>query len=302
MSHFCNALHIYSSDNPSMKRRFEYKTDLQLLYILSECKEFESIKQRPEETEELEDLINYWILDDEPDFLGKKDKNPTNIEERPLIETPQKVILLLQGYLCNITYSTFSLINDTQFVVQNSIRLLRCMLDLCSKKNQAENVRIILNWCKYIENRIYKRDCPLKQFTKVSHTGYNTMKNKKKIAGFLSQTNYEDFAALGISVEEYLQANDDTDRMALLNLRRVTPLVHEIKKYCEYMPFLEVEYSVKPIAQTILKIDVIMTPKFVFNPKWHNRSEIFWIFFDDQEELLYSETISIEQEFVERKK
>jgi hypothetical protein len=41
-----------------------------------------------------------------------------------------------------------------------------------------------------------------------------------------------------------------------------------------------------------------MLPKFVFNSKWHNRSEIFWIFFDDQQELLYSETISIEQEFI----
>ena len=32
------------------------------------------------------------------------------------------------------------------------------------------------------------------------------------------------------------------------------------------------EYTVKPIAQTILKIDVTLTPKFIFNPKWHNKS------------------------------
>lgn len=38
MEHFCNALHIYSADNPNMKRRFEYKTDLQILNILSQCK------------------------------------------------------------------------------------------------------------------------------------------------------------------------------------------------------------------------------------------------------------------------
>lgn len=49
------------------------------------------------------------------------------------------------------------------------------------------------------------------------------------------------------------------------------------------MPFLAVEYTIKPIAQTILKIDVTMTPKFEYNPKWHNKSEIFWILFDDSQ-------------------
>ena len=49
MGHFCNALHIYSSDNvATMKKKFDYKTDLQILNILAECKEFESIKPRPE--------------------------------------------------------------------------------------------------------------------------------------------------------------------------------------------------------------------------------------------------------------
>ena len=67
----------------------------------------------------------------------KKDRTTVNIEEGALIDTPQKVILLLQGYLRDVTYENFSLINDTQYIVQNSIRLLRCMLDLCSKKNQA---------------------------------------------------------------------------------------------------------------------------------------------------------------------
>ena len=80
----------------------------------------------------------------------KKDRYSQNLDEGPIIDTPQKVLLLLQGYLREITYKNFSLVNDTQYVVQNSIRLLRCMLDLCSKKSQAENVRRLLCWCKYI--------------------------------------------------------------------------------------------------------------------------------------------------------
>lgn len=99
------------------------------------------------------------------------------------------------------------------------------MLDLCSKKNQAENVRIILDWCKYIENRIYKDDSPLKQFTKFSYTGYNAMRTKRQMEGFLNQNTYEEFAKLDISVGRYLEAENDTDRMALLHYRKMQPRV-----------------------------------------------------------------------------
>lgn len=116
----------------------------------------------------------------------KKDMTTVNLDDGPIIDTPQKVLLLLQGYLRDLTYENFSLINDTQYVVQNSIRLLRCMLDLCSKKYQAENVRIILKWCKYIENKIYKDDSALRQFTKYSYSGFNAMRAKKQLDGFLS--------------------------------------------------------------------------------------------------------------------
>lgn len=120
--------------------------------------------------------------------------------------------------------------------------------------------------------------------------------------GFLNKNYYEDFAkSENLTVGRFLEG-DDTDRMALLELRKMHPKVNELRRFCQYMPFLSVQYTIKPIAQTILKIDVIMTPKFEYNPKWHNKSEIFWILFDDSQELLHSETISIQQEFIQKKR
>lgn len=120
----------------------------------------------------------------------KKDRTSVNLEDGAIIDTPQKVILLLQGYLRDVTYQNYSLVNDTQYVIQNSIRLLRCMLDLCSKKNQAHNVKTVLEWCKFIENRVYRDDSPLKQFTRFSFSGYNAMRMKKSIDGFLGNNLY----------------------------------------------------------------------------------------------------------------
>jgi hypothetical protein len=137
MEHFCNSLHIHTDGQDNYRKKFDYKTELEILNILANCKEFESIAPRLEEMDELKSLLKYWLLEEEPDFIAKKDRNSMNLDDGPMIDTPQKVMLLMQGYLRDVTYENFSLINDTQYVVQNSIRLLRCMLDLCSKKNQA---------------------------------------------------------------------------------------------------------------------------------------------------------------------
>ena len=61
---------------------------------------------------------------------------------------------------------------------------------------------------------------------------------------------------------------------------------------------MKVEYFLKPIAQTIIKVDVVIKPQWRYNPKWHLKSEVFWVLFDDEQELLHSETITIDEEFV----
>lgn len=105
-------------------------------------------------------------------------------------------------------------------------------MDLCSKKSQAENVRKILKWCKYIENRVYRDDSPLKQFTKFSYSGYNAMRTKKQMDGFLSNNLYEQFADANVSIEEYLDAYDNSDRSVLFKKKMNRFALDECKKFC----------------------------------------------------------------------
>lgn len=47
------------------KRRIELKSDLGIMKIIAQAKEFENIKVRPEEMEELENLIKkHWIFEE----------------------------------------------------------------------------------------------------------------------------------------------------------------------------------------------------------------------------------------------
>lgn len=77
-------------------------------------------------------------------------------------------------------------------------------------------MRKILEWCKYIENRVYKDDSPLKQFTRFSYSGYNAMRTRKQMDGFLSNNVYEQFAEANIKTDEFLECHDYTDRIALM--------------------------------------------------------------------------------------
>ena len=65
---------------------------------------------------------------------------------------------------------------------------------------------------------------------------------------------------------------DYSDRATFFKKRMNKYGLEELKKYCEYIPKVDLEYTLKPIAQTIIKVDVTVTPKWRFNPKWHLKS------------------------------
>lgn len=68
-----------------------------------------------------------------------------------------------------------------------------------------------------------------------------------------------------------------------------------LRNYCQYLPRFEVEYDIKPIAQTILKLSVRIRPDWLYSSRWHMRSEPFLIYVDNEEELLHHEEFLITQ-------
>lgn len=74
MEGFCKAFGFYVSDEDHDKETFkkklhEYKSDLDILKILAEAKEFENIKYRGEEYKELQNIFRYnWVLDEQLDL------------------------------------------------------------------------------------------------------------------------------------------------------------------------------------------------------------------------------------------
>jgi hypothetical protein len=54
-----------------------------------------------------------------------------------------------------------------------------------------------------------------------------------------------------------------------------------------------VEYVLKPIAQTVIKMDLTVKADFIWNSRWHSTKEIFWLMVDDQNEIFHQESFAI---------
>lgn len=92
---------------------------------------------------------------------------------------------LLSGYIAQVHYDNYALVMDTHLVVQNAIRLGRCMLEMAIKKNQAQMTHTLLRMCKLVENRMADWRTPLAQFSKEIFTGYNSRKHSNARDGFI---------------------------------------------------------------------------------------------------------------------
>jgi len=118
-----------------------------LLYHMAHSSEFEQIRGRPEEEEELMKLFS------ECSFV--------DIQKDEVLLNYGKTLILLESYLHGSKVD----IADLSYIIQNSARLMRSLFDFCIKKNFARLSRECLKWCKLIDRRLPPEGHPLRQFT-----------------------------------------------------------------------------------------------------------------------------------------
>ena len=299
MAMFCEKLGILTENNQSSKNKDEYISEFKLLSIMARAKEFENLKVRDDENFELRKVLReYWIF--EETFKTVKRPGDMNIEEGVVVENEEKILILISGYLQQYEFDCFSLVIDTQYVIQNSIRILRCLLEICFKKNLANLVDTAMRWCKFLENRMVPYQSPLRQFCKENNQGsYNTMRSRKEQReGFLE-------ADLVGRLEHIKDASNEYRTLSIQEILELTPeeLLHmvdtrnratakHIQKFARYIPKLTLSYTVKPITNTILKISLSIKGDWDWTPRWHSKTEIFMIYVHDELEILHNETVA----------
>ncbi|TMW66845.1 hypothetical protein Poli38472_011961 [Pythium oligandrum] len=112
-----------------------------VLLVLCSSNEFEQIKAREDEMNELERLqrkyCRFEVLGGGVEsYMGK-----TNV--------------LLQALIGNARVSSFTLISDTNYVAQNASRVCRALFEICLKKNSARKAEKFLQLANSIDQKLW---------------------------------------------------------------------------------------------------------------------------------------------------
>ncbi|KAL0275814.1 UNVERIFIED_CONTAM: hypothetical protein PYX00_003552 [Menopon gallinae] len=239
----------------------------EILSLVSQAQEFEQLKIRNDELDELDGLIeNYCSLE----IKGGCE----NIHG--------KVNILLQTFLSRGHVESFSLMSDQSYIIQNAVRIARALFEIAVSKNNALMASRYLTIAKMLELQMWDFETPLKQFGIFGRDVTSKLEEKK------------------LTVEK-LRDMTPQDVGAFLRNPKVGRKVHECAME---IPLLLLNAELQPITRTVLRIRLKLTPDFVWNDKVHGKtSEAFWVWIEDPNSdfIYHSEYFLITKKQVKRR-
>jgi activating signal cointegrator complex subunit 3 len=296
--------------------------DQDLLAILAQASEFNQIQVRQDEIEELHKtekqseflepvhpefkrlLATMEKKMDEKAFDQFKDElmGDQGEREKRAMDSYKKVMTLIQGYLSMQAYDNYSLVADTHYIVQNGTRILRCLYDICLKKNIAYLAMTVLKMSRFIENNIRDDLSCMRMFCYENvKRGILSIRRGQDIKD--SKHFLEDLTCRKIEQKMYGENSNYNLFGSVSNMREENDLgvmlkishgeAYKLKRHLWSYPLLKVESSIRPIAQTILKVDLKVTPDFYYSKQFHLSKENFELLVVNDGEILHHEEFGI---------
>ncbi|XP_075718320.1 activating signal cointegrator 1 complex subunit 3 [Rhinoderma darwinii] len=222
-----------------------HKTEGDIFAIVSKAEEFEQIKVREEESEELENLIdNYCEL---PVAGGVENGYG-------------KINILLQTYIGRGEIDNFSLISDSAYVAQNAARIVRALFEIALRKRWPAMTYKLLNLCKVIDKRLWDWASPLRQFSILQPTVLTKLEDRKLTIDKLKDMRKDEIGHMLHHVNIGL---------------KVKQCVHQI-------PSITMEATIQPITRTVLRVRLTINPDFKWHDQVHGTvGEPWWIWVED---------------------
>ncbi|NWH78990.1 ASCC3 protein, partial [Piaya cayana] len=241
-----------------------HKTEGDILAIVSKAEEFEQIKVREEEIEELYTLLN--------DFCELP--APGGVENNY-----GKINILLQTYISRGEMDSFSLISDSAYVAQNAARIVRALFEIALRKRWPAMTYRLLNLSKVIDKRLWGWVSPLRQFSVLPPSVLSKLEEKN------------------LTVDKMKDMRKDEIGHMLHHVKiglKVKQCVHQI-------PSIIMEATIQPITRTVLRVRLNITPDFTWNDQVHGTvGEPWWIWVEDptNDHIYHSEYFIIQKKQV----
>ena len=223
----------------------EVMNEADLLATISKAQEFEQLKSRDEEMEELDELTREYC---EVPVAGGSEN------------VYGKVNILIQTHISRGRVNAFSLVSDQNYVITNASRIARALFEIVLKKNWPLLSGRLLKFAKTIERQMWDFETPLRQHPVIKHEVLTKLESRNFTIDKLRELDHKEIGRL----ITHNKAGSDVKRAA-----------HEI-------PMVEIEASIQPITRTVLRVRLTITPNFKWNDRIHGHgAEPFWIWVED---------------------
>ncbi|GAA0146069.1 DNA metabolism protein [Lithospermum erythrorhizon] len=243
-SHFYIQYSSVETYNELLKR---HMNETEVIDMVARSSEFENIVIRDEEHNELESLM----------------RTSCPLEVKGGLSNKQgKVSILIQVYISRGSLDSFSLVSDATYVSASLGRIMRALFEICLRRGWSEMASLMLEFCKAVDRQIWPHQHPLRQFDR------------------------------DISLDILRKLEDrgaDLDRLYEMEEKDIGSLIRYIpggrvvKQHLGYFPSLQLSATVSPITRTVLKIDLIMAPDFIWKDRFHGTAQRWWILVEDSE-------------------
>lgn len=254
-SHFYLQYSSVETYNEMLKR---HMSDSEVINMVAHSSEFENIVIRDEEHDELEMLSKNCPLEVKG---GPTDKHG-------------KISILIEVHISRIPIDSFSLVSDAAYISASLGRIMRALFEICLRRGWSEMTSFMLEYCKAVDRRIWPHQHALRQFDReFSVDILKKLEDKEADLDRLYEMEEKDIGAL----------------------IRYGPGGKLVKQYLGYFPNINLSASVSPITRTVLKVDLLITPYFVWKDRFHGASERWWILVEDSENdhIYHSELFSL---------
>ncbi|EUD65104.1 adenosinetriphosphatase [Plasmodium inui San Antonio 1] len=249
----------YRSIDLYNKKLNKHTNETEMLKIFGMSDEFKHLFVREEEKVELSIIM---------------EKLPIPLKES--INIPYtKINILLQLYLSNVTLSGYIINADLIYIQQNALRIFRAFFEISLKKNSYHLTALTLKFCKMVERKMWATMSPLRQFGLLSNELIRIIEKKN-----ITFRNY-----LNMSLNEYI------------TIFKNKKIAKNVYKLVHHFPKIELNAYIQPINHRMLKVELNVSPDFIYNPKYHGHFMLFWVFVFDisSESMLHYDLFSLKR-------
>ncbi|KAH8433695.1 ATP-dependent RNA helicase BRR2 [Aspergillus melleus] len=238
-------------------------TTIELFRLFALSDEFKYIPVRQDEKLELAKLLG---------------RVPVPVKEG-IDEPHSKINVLLQAYISRLKLDGLALMADMVYVTQSAGRILRALFEITLKKGWSSVAKTALDLCKMAEKRMWPTMTPLRQFPTCPR---DIMQKAERID--VPWSSYFDL---------------DPPRMGeLLGMPKAGRVVCDL---VAKFPRLEVQAQVQPITRSMLRVELTITPNFVWDEGVHGTAQDFWILVEDcdGEDILFHDQFVLRKAYAE---